>query len=519
MSNLIPYPDVKSPGVYVTESSLGITPAALVDHSNTYMLGFSSSVSAPKNIWYYCNGTDDFYNIFGANASSNSVQLYFDQQPGYGLWFLNVTLRTEAVLTIPSVTSGNVFTITVNGFSVSYTAVNADTPTTVLAALKGLVNGSLTYSASMYDGGILRYDSGATVTTTSNITMGSPTTASYPVVRDVIDSLRLASHEEQPQGFLIAPEFFSTTVSGWNLAARSALANAMGQFCADTKFFWMALVDCGNNVATASNAGGAINLALQEVSALSEPLGHMAYYFPYWQNLNGANVPMSASVAAVAMKRFRLEGFWEPPAGEDYPLIGVTGQSIFVSKGMQDQLNPANVNCGRMLTQQRGGGLSSIGVPVIYGARTISTDVNFRYVSVRVIMNVLCGTLKRAFRNVPFRTVDGIGVELQRISATASGICELMRTIGALYGNTAADAYLVVCNATNNTPDNLDAGRGLLQVYAKPSPCLEFLHIPVYRTPLGYNFGNIQSSGTNSQPTSQTSGKSGVPGTASTPTT
>lgn len=514
--SILPYPDVKSPGVYVTESSLGVTPAALVDHSNTYMLGFSTQSDAPKNIWHYCQGVDDFYNVFGANLSSPSVDLYFRQAPGYGIWFLNVSLRTEATLTIPgTVATGDVFTVTVDGFAATYTATATDNATSVLTNLQTQVGKKLTYTASMYPGGILRYNTGATVSVSANITKSAGTTASYPVVRDVIDSLNLATHEEQPQGFLIAPEFFSNPA--FNLSNRNALANAMGAMCADTRFLWTALADCGRDVATASNPGAFINLALQEIGGLSEPKGHLAYYAPYWVNLDGASVPMSASVAAVAMKRFRLEGFMQPPAGEDFPIQGVTGQSIFVTRSMHDQLNPANVNCGRFLTQQRSGGLAAIGVPCIFGARTVSTDANYKYVHTRTIMNVLCGTLKRSFRNTPFRTIDGIGVQLQRITASATSICELMRSIGALYGATAQDAYLVICNSTNNTPDNLDAGRGLLQVYAKPAPCLEFLHIPVYRTPLGYQLGELSGesgAGNNGQPQTQQAGTTGVPGTS-----
>jgi hypothetical protein len=482
------------------------------------MVGFSTKVGAPKNIWHFCQNTDDFNNIFGATLSSPSVDLYFRQSPGYGLWFLNVSMRTESTLTVPgTVTAGDVFSVTVDGYTASYTAITGDTGTAVLNGLMTAVNNALTYTASMYTGGILRHNVGATVSNTANITKSAGTTPTYPNARDVIDTLKLATHEQQPQGYLIAPEFFSN--AAFNLVSRNALANGMGALCADARYFWIALADCGRDIATASNPGAFINLALQEVGGMSEPKGHLAYYAPYWVNLDNAQVPMSASVAGIAMKRARLEGFWQPPAGEDYPVQGVTSQTVFVTRTMQDALNPAGVNCGRMLTQQRSGGLAALGIPVVYGARTVATDANFKYVHVRAIMNVVCGSMKRAFRNVPFRAVDGIGIELQRITATATSICELMRTIGALYGATAQDAYLVICNSTNNTPDNLDAGRGLLQVYVKPSPIIEFLHIPVYRTPLGYQLGEIegsQGSANNGQPTQQKTGSSGVPGTSGT---
>ena len=513
---LLSYADLKVPGSYITEGNLGVTSAQIIDHSTVYMVGRSTVVGAPKNICYYIESEDDFFNVFGDSLSSPSVQLYFDQQPGLGFWFINVDMRTERTLSIPTATVGDVFTLTVDGFPLTYTAVLGDNPAKVLIALAGLVNSKMNHVASVY-GDKLRYLNGKVVTASATITLGTANTASYPTPFDVIDSLGMALVDNLPCGFVICPEFYQSFTS---MTDRQALANGIEGLVSEQKRYWLHLMDCGSEVALATGSGGAINLALLDISGISTPRGHIAYYFPYWINLTGSAVPMSASVAAIAIKRYRTESFIQPPAGEDYPVRGVTGQSFLVSYNAQAVLNPANINCGRMLTQQVSGGLKQIGVPVIYGARTLSTDLNYRYVITRVIMNVLENSLRVTLRNVPFRTIDGVGIQMQRITGLITNVCELLRSMGALWSQTGAaeGAYLVICNGSNNSPDMLDQGRPLAQVYVRPAPMIEFLQTIVYRVPLGFDLTSIASEGgsSNNGAPKDASPPTGTPGTQST---
>jgi len=508
------YSDLKVPGSYITEGQLGISTPQMADHSTVYMVGRSTVLAAPKNICYYIESADDFFNVFGDSLSSPSVKLYFDQQPGLGFWFINVDMRTERTISIASVTPADVFTLTIDGFSLTYTALVGDTPTSVLGKLSELVNSKLNHVASVY-GNKLRYLSGKTVTASATVTLGAANTATYPVALDVVDSLKLALVDNLRPGFLIAPEFYQS----FGLVDRQLLANGIESLVSDNSRFWMHLMDCGLEVATSDSGGGAINLALKDISGISTPRGHVAYYFPYWVNEVNQPVPMSASVAAIALKRYRNESFIQPPAGEDYPVRGVVGQSYLVSYSAQAVLNPANINCGRMLTKQVSGGLRQVGVPVIYGARTLATDPNYRYVTTRVIMNVLENSLRDTLRNVPFRTIDGVGVQMQRITGLITNVCELMRSQGALWSatGTAEGAYRVVCDGTNNSPDMLDQGKPLAQVYVKPAPLIEFLQTIVYRVPLSFDLSSLGGSGaaTTGQPEAVAS-PTGTPGTAST---
>ena len=70
-----------------------------------------------------------------------------------------------------------------------------------------------------------------------------------------------------------------------------------------------------------------------------------------------------------------------------------------------------------------------------------------------------------------------------------------MRSSGALFGATPAEAYLVVCDATNNLPNDLEAGKVVVDVIVKPAPILEALHVRLSRAALGTNLTEVLSSG------------------------
>ena len=70
-----------------------------------------------------------------------------------------------------------------------------------------------------------------------------------------------------------------------------------------------------------------------------------------------------------------------------------------------------------------------------------------------------------------------------------------MRSSGALYGATPAEAYLVVCDATNNLPNDLEAGKVVVDVIVKPAPILEALHVRLSRASIGTNLTEVLSSG------------------------
>lgn len=470
------------PGVFLTEDVYGAIPASIANHSAVYMMGLGTRPGCPVNTPTFIQSPDDFTNVFGASASINSIRLFFAQRSGSGIYFISVAPKATNTLTIATVTAGTTYSITIDSYPVTYQATATDTPTTVLAALARLINNTLSHVARM-TGNVIRTATGTTVVVGAGITTVTGAAPAYPVAQDVVDSINLSFDSGLRQGFLIAPEFFQSYTSA---TERQVLALGMQALAADPLYNWVALVDCGQATATQVTGAGAINLALLERNNLNSPKGHTSYFFPYWRD--GANnlVPMSATVAGVALRRYRAEGYRQPPAGVKYPVYGVTDTSINITDKIQSQLNPLGVNCGRKLPQGRG--------TVIYGSRTVSTSPFYKFMATRVIMNVLGRSLMNAYNDIAFNSIDGLGILMLTIKQTAIDVCEAMRRSGALYGATPEEAYLVVCDATNNPSSDLENGLVSVDVVAKPSPILEALSVRVSRSGIGTNLVEITSS-------------------------
>lgn len=470
----------KTPGVYYRETTRGSIAQALAAHDRVYMLGYSATGISGK-LREVLSPTD-FFNQFGASASTNSVKLFFAQRHSKPLHFLNVPIRSSYTVDIPTVVDGSTYTVTIAGYAVSATATGTSTEATLLAQLATNVNTNLSTIADMTVTGssaVLRVKQGTTVVAGSGVTLGAVTTPVYPTGSDVIRALELLPRRLDI-GFIIAPEFFQGFTSQTD---RTNLANEMIAFASDPRRLWVAIIDCGSAVADGTATGGAVVTVQAEKALLQDPRGHGCYYFPYWKDINDNIVPQSAAVAGVALRRFNQEGFTQPPAGTEYPVYGVNTTTFEVTDVIQDILNPQDINCARVFYGDFG--------RVIYGARTLSPNPYVQYVSQRVVCNVLGRTLTDSLRSLVLSTIDGNGVTFNRVYVTAVGVCERIRLAGGLFGATAADAYLVVCDLTNNNPDDLQNGIVRCLVAVKLSPVLEFLDVNVVTTSLGEVFTEV----------------------------
>lgn len=480
-----PYGFYPRPGVYITESTFGKSPAALAEHSTLYMLGFSNQVGAPVGALTFVQDATDFSNIFGSSLSKPAVDLFYRQYPECGFYFINVKSRATRTLAVTLGAVGDTYTVTVDGYAVSYTQVTGDTALTVLAKLGENINTSARHLLSYVSGSLRLINSATSVTVSSNLTLGTVSAAAaYPTAQDVLDTCDLVLLPDLKQGFICAPEFYKAFATN----ERTLLANSLDALVARDSHKWVNLVDCGLEVATSTSGAGAVNLTKTERATFQSPAGHSWYYFPYWKDSLGVSVPMSVTVAAIAIKKYR-SNFAQAPAGTAIPVYGVTGQTFKVTNEVQDQLNKLGINCGRIFDSASA---SSLRGAVVYGARTLSTSPFWTFGNTRVIANVLEGTLRYSFDNEIFSNLDGEGEAFNRVTQTATSICERLRQAGAFYG-TSTDGYLVVCDERNNPKTDLDNARLNVDVYFKPSPIVEVLIIRCHRTALDTNFAEALS--------------------------
>lgn len=292
--------------------------------------------------------------------------------------------------------------------------------------------------------------------------------------------------ERNSQGFLLCPEAFARFVtdplavfnaypltSAEALENRLRIATALENQASATGFEWFAVIDCGGDVTNHTEA----QIELQEYKdRIGSPQGHSAYYAPYLIDIEGIRVPPSAAVVGIAQARYAAEGFQEPPAGVRYNVRGVTDVDFIITGNQQDVSNPLGLNAIRVLANR--------GI-VVWGARTMSSNVLFKFVNTRIILNVLVGTLRSAFDDFIFSNIDGEGALLSRIRGTAVEVCQQLWRGGALFGATPQEAYNVIADRSNNPNFNLEDGVVNVDIFAVPSPTLERLLISVNRTAIG----------------------------------
>lgn len=474
-----------TPGTYVSEDTYGAIPALLADHGAVYVMGTCTSATFPYNTPVYISNFLDFATQTVSSPSTAAIQLFFDQRSGSGLYFVRVAPRQQAALTVSTFTPGTLLTVTVGSATVTYTCITGDTALTAADNLGTAINNNLAGSVSYIRvSPVLAYVrtvAGTTATSNASVTLAAPTTGATPQALDVADSLKYALQPELAQGFLCAPEFFQTYTV---LADRTALQQAMEAFVSDPRYYWVSVVDMGQTVSTTASLF--VNAVQIERSTYISPRGNSWVSFPYLRNLTSTDVPSSLAAIGVALRRQRSEGFTQPPAGTSYPVYGILAPSISISADQQAQLNPLGINCIRSLPG-RG--------TVLYGARTLSVNPFYRFAATRVILNVLAGSLSKAFDSVLFTLVDGQGVLFSRIRQTANNYCEQLRLAGGLFGFTPAEAYLVVCDLTNNTLDSLETGAVYLDVIVKPSPTMEVINITLSRASLSTVLAEVVTAG------------------------
>ncbi|MGJ3244940.1 MAG: hypothetical protein ACFE0I_02565 [Elainellaceae cyanobacterium] len=460
------------PGTKVVERTDGYRVVEIPSHSTTYMFG-SAEQGNTLDSTQVTNSTD-FTNVFGASPSEDSVKLYFDNHREGILYFIRTPIAPEYLVVVDATTASD-YTVDINGTQVTYTKDVADTVDDVASGLITEINASIVadsvtaVSSSNSDELRIRSDdpdASLTVSVSAGDLTASDNTPTNPVAEDYSYAIQNTFDVDEgwEQGFIIAPEAFQRLTDA---SDRLAVGNALEQIAA--AFDFAALIDCGEDDDTVSEIQS-------DGQQYTTSLGHLGYYAPYLLNLSDSKVPPSAAVAAVAGLKYGTLGYPEPIGGTRHRLKGVKDVVKRFNNQQQSTLNPLGINLIRNLRNK--------GV-VIWGMRTRADDPNYRFLHTRVIMNVLNGALREGFDQFPFSSVDGKGILLHRIEETAASICRRMWADGAFFGQTEDEAFQVICNFTNNSDDNMEAGNFLLEVYAATAPGIEKLLIASVRVPIG----------------------------------
>jgi uncharacterized protein len=135
-----------------------------------------------------------------------------------------------------------------------------------------------------------------------------------------------------------------------------------------------------------------------------------------------------------------------------------------ITKAEQGLLNPIGINCIRPFGTR--------GIRV-WGARTLSSDSDWRYINVRRLFNMVEQTIMDGTQWVVFEPNDQKlweGVK-RSVSAFLRGLWR----DGALFGATPEQAFFVKCDAETNPPEVIEAGQVICEIGIAPVKPAEFV--------------------------------------------
>ena len=228
-------------------------------------------------------------------------------------------------------------------------------------------------------------------------------------------------------------------------------------------------------------AGSDADLALVQAWRQRFDSSYAALYFPWGLapdplRLDGSAVrpvPPSGWIAGACARVDNETGVHQAPA--NLALRWIEGVTVAVGQPLQEVLNPLGVNCVRALP---GRGIRP------YGARTVSSDPAWRYLSVRRLLLMIEEALEESLAWAAFEPNDFQVREA--ISLTVSMFLNAQWARGALAGRAPEEAFFVKCDDEVNPQDSVDAGELRALVGVAPSVPAEFVVVRIGRTDAGF---------------------------------
>lgn len=191
-----------------------------------------------------------------------------------------------------------------------------------------------------------------------------------------------------------------------------------------------------------------------------------ALYYP-WIKVPGPDgkpmeVPPCGHMAGIYARNDITRGVHKAPANE--VVTGALEAVTQVTKGEQDLLNPAGVNCIRSFP---GRGLR------VWGARTLSSDPAWRYVNVRRLFNMIEKSIENGTQWVVFEPNDmGLWERVRRDITAFLTVCWRQ---GMLFGASPSQAFYVKCDEETNPQETRDLGQLIVEIGVAPVKPAEFV--------------------------------------------
>jgi phage tail sheath protein FI len=228
--------------------------------------------------------------------------------------------------------------------------------------------------------------------------------------------------------------------------------------------FRFAVLDCDKGQSSVSDIDPRTNLTDTQ---------YAAFYYP-WIVTSDPNtgarklIPPGGHALGVYARTDSERGVFKAPANET--LRGVLDLEYDINDNNQDVLNPRGVNAIRRFP---GRGIR------VWGARTLTSDALWKYVSVRRLFIFLERSIYEGTQWVVFEPND------PRLWARVTDTIRLFLRgqwrLGALYGRTEEQAFFVTCNETVMSQDDILNGRLVCEIGIAPVRPAEFVIFRIFQ--------------------------------------
>jgi phage tail sheath protein FI len=193
---------------------------------------------------------------------------------------------------------------------------------------------------------------------------------------------------------------------------------------------------------------------------------YAAMYYPWVITDNSVPLPPSGFVCGILARVDTARGVWEAPANET--VIGAVDLQAAIDTHGQEQLSAQNTNSIRSFPSR--------GV-LLWGARTTSSDPQWKYVNVRRYFIYLEQSIGRGLQWVVFEPNGEPLWEAVRQTIT-SFLLDNWRS-GALMGTKPEEAFFVRCDGSTMTQNDIDNGRLIAEIGVAPVRPAEFVIIRI----------------------------------------
>lgn len=215
----------------------------------------------------------------------------------------------------------------------------------------------------------------------------------------------------------------------------------------------------------------------QTPSSVSKPRcvsSYAALYYPWIKIRQEATrglytVPPGGHIAGIFARTDSEVGVHKAPANQ--VVKGAMGLEFSVNAAQQDTLNPQGINCIRSFT---GRGI------LVWGARTLTSDLESRYVNVQRLLIYFEQSIKRGTAWTAFEPNNE--ATWAKVRMASENFLYTSWHDGQLMGAKPQEAYFVKCDRSTMTQNDIDNGKLNILIGVAPIRPAEFIILRVQHT-------------------------------------